>query len=83
MRKGFGEFGGEGANVYRDSRNVRRPNSTHLLSSNHDGFHSYATARGPTIENLEIGFCGECTSDKGSQVSLANADGIPRLCENI
>lgn len=41
---GFGEFGGEGANVYRNCRNVRRPGSTHLLSSNHDGFHSYAVA---------------------------------------
>ncbi len=37
---GFGEFGGEGGNNYTDCRNIRRPASSHLLSSNHDGFHS-------------------------------------------
>lgn len=67
---GFGEFGGEGANLYKDCRNIRRPDSTHLLSSNHDGFHSYAVAHGPTLENLEIGFCGDDALNIHSVLSL-------------
>eukprot|EP00035_Acanthoeca_spectabilis_P027822 m.467932 g.467932 ORF g.467932 m.467932 type:complete len:541 (-) comp27068_c0_seq1:65-1687(-) len=56
---GWGEFGGEGGHVYAGCRNVRRPNSNHLLSSNHDGFHSYAVAHGPTLDSVEIGYCGD------------------------
>ena len=48
---GFGEFGGEGGNTYTDCRNVRRPGSPHLLSSNHDGFHSYGVAKAPTLSS--------------------------------
>jgi hypothetical protein len=46
---GFGEFGGEGGNTYTDCKNVRRLGSPHLLSSNHDGFHSYGVAKAPTL----------------------------------
>eukprot|EP01051_Picozoa_sp_SAG22_P015934 SAG22_NODE_2160_length_2915_cov_4.330256_3_plen_328_part_00 len=67
---GFGEFGGEGGNVYRDCHNVRRPGSPHLLSSNHDGFHSYAMATGPTLERVEIGFCGDDALNIHSTMSL-------------
>jgi hypothetical protein len=45
---GFGEFGGEGGNHYTDCQNIRRPGSSHLLSSNHDGFHSVS---------VNFGFC--------------------------
>lgn len=67
---GFGEFGGEGGNVYKDCRNIRRPGSSHLLSSNHDGFHSYAVARGPILDTVEIGFCGDDALNIHSVFSL-------------
>lgn len=67
---GFGEFGGEGGNTYTDCRNIRRPNSPHLLSSNHDGFHSYAVAKGPTLARVEIGFCGDDALNIHSVMSL-------------
>ena len=51
-----------------------RPGSSHLLSSNHDGFHSYAVAHGPTLvsgiapeETTWPGWCSRTNTTRPAQ----------------
>lgn len=53
----FSEWGGEGGNVYDGVVLARGPG--HLLSSNTDGFHSFATGLGPTVVNSDIAWMGD------------------------
>ncbi len=48
------EYGGDGANVYRNCRVVPRPGTKRLLACNADVFHSLMVRCGPTIENCEF-----------------------------
>lgn len=51
----FYEVGhGEGGNTYRNCRVIRRPDSSRLLTSAADCFHSINQRRGPLIENCEF-----------------------------
>jgi len=53
----FSEWGGEGGNVYDGVVLARAPG--HLISSNTDGFHSFAAGQGPTIMNSDLGYMGD------------------------
>jgi hypothetical protein len=48
-----------GANTYNGCKVVPRPNTSRILSSNADAFHSFFMARGPVVENCEFGWSGD------------------------
>jgi hypothetical protein len=55
----FHEEGGEGGNIYRQCRLIRRPNTDRLMASRGDGFHSTLMKHGPIIENCELSSAGD------------------------
>jgi hypothetical protein len=57
--EGFTESFGDGGNVYRGARIVRRNGSTGLLTTNADGFNIDSVGVGPTLEGCEVGFNGD------------------------
>ncbi len=50
----FSDVGGEGGNVYRRCRVIRRPGTRRLLACNADIFHAIKNVRGPIIEECEF-----------------------------
>lgn len=52
----FSEGNGEGGNVYRNCKVVRRPGAKRLIASNADVFHSIKVRKGPLIENCEFSY---------------------------
>ncbi len=55
----FTEEFGEGGNVYRNCRVVKRPGTKRLLACNADIFHSGGTRKGPLIEGCEFSWSGD------------------------
>ena len=55
---GFLETAGEGGNVYRGVKIIRKPGSAGLMALNADGFHSSGVGVGPALEESEISFTG-------------------------
>jgi len=55
----FHEEGGDGANIYRQCRLVRRPGSSRLMASRGDAFHSTLMRHGPVVEGCEISSAGD------------------------
>ena len=51
------EWGGEGGHVFRHLT-IARPRA-HLLSTNCDGFHSFACGRGASVEDSSVSFTGD------------------------
>ncbi len=56
---GITESGGDGGNIYRRVKIVRRPGTQRMLVSNADTFHSISVKNGPLIEQCEFSFSGD------------------------
>ncbi len=52
----FSEGNGEGGNIYRNCKVVRRPGTKRLIASNADVFHSIKARKGPLIEGCEFSY---------------------------
>lgn len=53
------EWGGDGGHTYDGVQLKRAANSTRLLTSNVDGFHSFSVHRGPHLKNCYFEHTGE------------------------
>ncbi len=71
----FSEWGGEGGNVYDGVVLARAPG--HLLSSNTDGFHSFATGLGPTVIHSDLGWMGDDIMNIHNRVGLVLSPPLP------
>ena len=64
----FSEWGGDGAHVYDGIVLARDGNN--LLSSNTDGFHSFAVGAGPTIKSASLSWMGDDVANFHNRVGL-------------
>jgi hypothetical protein len=55
----FSEWGGDGGHLYDGIVLTRDEMKGHLLSSNTDGFHSFAVGQGPTVTNASLSWMGD------------------------
>lgn len=55
----IGENYGEGGNIYRRIKQIRRPGTDRLLASNADGIHSGGVKKGPLIEDCIFSYAGD------------------------
>eukprot|EP01084_Bolivina_argentea_P213249 362232_1 len=64
------ELIGFGHNIYDNYQLIRRPNSTHLLSSNADGFHSNSNMFGPILKNSYLEHTGDDFANVHNRINI-------------
>jgi len=69
----FSEWGGGGGHVYEGIVLDREPG--HLLSSNTDGFHSFAVGAGPTLRGARLAWMGDDVANFHNRVGLVLSTG--------
>jgi len=76
LTEGFGD----GGNIYRRCRVVRRPETSRLLAANADVFHSIGVRHGPLVEDCEFSFAADDLMNIHGFLSLIFAQ---RKADNI
>lgn len=66
----FSEWGGDGAHLYDGIVLARDENNGHLLSSNTDGFHTFAVGAGPTITRASLSWMGDDVANFHNRVGI-------------
>ena len=74
----FNEIAGKGGDHYVNCKLVLRPNSTRLMASRADAFHSLVMEKGPLVENCEFSHAGDDLLAVHGFFSLVTAKTGPR-----